>query len=150
MRRIRVVEVGWGVAAVTIAALLACTPGTAFAASTTVPPPGGVRTTVPHTNSGQNVNVLAYRVGIGSGHPRPFAVTKAPWNLEWNFDCSPGRGTASLKIVRSGTSTTVARVHPQTDVSWGTTIPMSRRGVFDAEVTATRTCSWFIDATRTK
>lgn len=132
------------------------TPTTTSTSSVTVYPvdagsravPVGTRTTVPPTNSGHNVNVLAYRVGIGSGHSRSFDVTTAPWNLEWNFDCSPGRGTASLKLVRSGTRTTVAQVHPQTDVSWGTTIPVSRRGVFTAVVTATRTCSWVIDVTR--
>jgi hypothetical protein len=114
---------------------------------TTVAPPGGTRTTVTPTTGTATTKLILNDSGIGTGSSRTFSVANGQWNLHWNFDCSPGRGTGSAKIVRSGSPTTtapVAVVQPQTDVSWGTTIQSSSDGRFRALTTLSRSCSWSV------
>jgi hypothetical protein len=115
---------------------------------TTIVPAGGTRTTVTPASGVATTKLILNDSGIGTGSSRTFSVAKGQWSLNWNFDCSPGRGTGSVKIVRSGSPAStppVAVVQPQTDVSWGTTIRSSSHGRFEAITNLNPSCSWSID-----
>jgi hypothetical protein len=114
---------------------------------TTIAPVGGTRTTVAVTSGSAATKQILNDSGVGTGGSRTFSVVNGQWSLTWNFDCSPGRGTGSVKIVRAGSPMTppVAFVQPQTDVSWGTTISSSSRGRFETLTTLSPSCSWSVE-----
>ena len=132
------------------AVVAACTSAAAPSSSppTTIAPAGGTRTTATPTSGAAATKLILNDSGPGTGSSQSFRVVQGPWSLEWNFACSPGRGTGSVKIVRSGlpaTASPVASVPPQTDVSWGTTIQSSAHGSFKAVTTLSRSCNWSVD-----
>lgn len=120
---------------------------TSRSAPTTIVPAGGTATTATPTSGVATTKLILNDSGIGTGNSRTFSVAKGQWSLNWGFDCSPGRGTGSVKIVRPGSPATaipIAVVQPQTDVSWGTTIHSSSDGSFEAITTLSPGCSWSI------
>jgi hypothetical protein len=114
---------------------------------TSIAPTGGTATTAPTTSGALLTKQILNDSGIGSGASRTFTVT-GRWTLNWNFDCSRGRGTGSLKVVGSGSSVTTspaAVVGPHTDVSWGTSVSSSSTGTFEAVTTLSSSCSWSVE-----